>query len=73
VDITDQYGHFEVRGIIPGRYRAYASLDVDVDITNYQTVLSVDPEFVSKYRERAVPVVIEENGQIQRNLTLLEN
>jgi len=73
VDITDQYGHFEVRGIIPGRYRAYASLNADVDITNYQTVLSVDPEFVSKYRERAVPVVIEENGQIQRNLTLLEN
>jgi hypothetical protein len=44
-----------------------------MDITNYQTVLSVDPEFVSKYRERAVPVVIEENGQIQRNLTILEN
>jgi protocatechuate 3,4-dioxygenase beta subunit len=72
VDITDQYGHFEVRGITPGRYRAYASLDVDVDITNYQTVVYIDPEFMSKHRERAVPVVLEENGQIERNLTLLE-
>jgi protocatechuate 3,4-dioxygenase beta subunit len=72
VDSTDQYGHFEVRGIIPGRYRVYASMDVDVDITNYQTVLAVDPDFVSKYRERAVPVVFEENSQIERNLTLLE-
>jgi len=72
VDFTDQYGHFEVRGIIPGSYRAYASLDVDMDVTNYQTVLSVDPEFVSKYRERAVPVVLEEYGQIERNLLLLE-
>jgi hypothetical protein len=72
VDSTDQYGHFEVRGIIPGRYRVYASMDVDVDITNYQTVLAVDPDFVSKYRERAVPVVFEENDQIERNLTLLE-
>jgi len=73
VDITDQYGHFEVRGIIPGSYRAYASLDADMDITNYQTVVYVDPEFVSKFHERSIPVFVEENGKLEHNLTLLED
>ena len=61
-DVTDQNGHFEIPGIVPGRYRAYAALGVD----NY-----VDPDFVAPFRDRAIPVTLEENGELMRDLSLL--
>jgi hypothetical protein len=70
-DVTDQDGHFEVPGIVPGRYRAYAAFGVDLNWASEHTITYADPDFVATFKERAVPVAIEENGQLTRDLILL--
>ena|GEM_PF-5411777 len=70
-DVTDQNGHFEIPGIVPGRYRAYAALGVDWWGPGDHALTSVDPDFVATFRDRAIPVTLEENGELMRDLSLL--
>jgi protocatechuate 3,4-dioxygenase beta subunit len=70
-DATDQDGHFEITGIIPGRYLAYAAFGVDWYGGGGHTLSYVDPEFVASFRDRAIPVTFEANGELTRDLRLL--
>jgi protocatechuate 3,4-dioxygenase beta subunit len=68
-DATDQDGHFEITGIIPGSYRAYAAYGVDWWGAGAHTLSYVDPEFLSTFRDRALPVTFEANGELTRDLS----
>jgi len=63
MDVTDKDGLFEVPAIVPGRYRAYAALGGDLIWANNHTITDVDPDFIAAFKERAIPVALEENGQ----------
>jgi hypothetical protein len=71
VDATDQDGHFEIPGIVPGRYRAYAAFGVNWWGVGDHTLTYVDPNFVATFRDNAVPVTLEENSELMRDLILL--
>lgn len=52
---TDQYGHFDLDGVIPGEYKAYAWDDVEPGIWR-------DPDFVKTIESKGEPVTIKAAG-----------
>ncbi|HEY2382503.1 MAG TPA: carboxypeptidase regulatory-like domain-containing protein [Terriglobia bacterium] len=58
-------GQFNIRGIRPGLYRAYAWSDARLD-------QALDPDFVQKFRDRATAVTIVENGDVALDLSILD-
>ncbi|MFB3922957.1 MAG: carboxypeptidase regulatory-like domain-containing protein [Terriglobia bacterium] len=61
---TDQYGRFQVRGIVPGDYRLFAWEELEPGA--YQ-----DPEFLKRFEDQGEPVRIEENGRVTAQLKLI--
>jgi protocatechuate 3,4-dioxygenase beta subunit len=53
---TDQYGHFEIRGVPPGHYKAFAWEKVDHD-------LYADPDFVKPFENKSESLDIAANEQ----------
>ncbi|HZQ93039.1 MAG TPA: carboxypeptidase-like regulatory domain-containing protein [Terriglobales bacterium] len=61
---SDQYGHFSVRGITPGKYRVYAFEQIEAGAWQ-------DPEFMRKYEDRGSRVEIGESSQPSLTLKLI--
>jgi len=52
---TDQYGHFEIDGVAPGEYKAYAWEDVEPGIWR-------DPDFMKALETKGEPLTIKTGG-----------
>jgi hypothetical protein len=63
---TDQYGHFTIRGVAPGKYKAFAFATAPGfdDFT--------DPEFIRPLESKGESVSVEENGKQTLQLKLIE-
>jgi Carboxypeptidase regulatory-like domain len=61
---SDQDGLFEMNRIIPGRYRLYSWSDVS-------DVAHLDPQFLTRFKDRGVLVDLAENGHVSMNLMVL--
>jgi protocatechuate 3,4-dioxygenase beta subunit len=61
---TDQYGHFEIRGVPPGRYKAFAWEKVDPGAY-------VDPDFLRPLESSAESVDIAANEQKSMQLKMI--
>jgi hypothetical protein len=62
---TDQYGHFDLRGITPGDYKLF-SWD-PVENSAWQ-----DPEFLNPFEEKGEEVKLQEGDQKTINLTAIK-
>ena len=63
---TDQYGHFTIRGVAPGKYKAFAF----PTIPDFSDV--TDPEFMQPLESKGESVSVEENGKQTLQLKLIE-
>ncbi len=61
---TDQYGHFTLRGIVPGEYKLFAWEDIEAGA--YQ-----DADFLRPYEERGEPFRVVEAGHHSIQLKLI--
>jgi Carboxypeptidase regulatory-like domain len=61
---TDQYGRFEIRGVPPGHYKAFAWEKVDQD-------LYADPDFVKPFESKAESFDIAANEQKSVQLKMI--
>jgi hypothetical protein len=62
---TDQYGHFAVRGLTPGEYKAFVWDDLEPNIY-------FDPNFMERYESQGRSLRVEEDGHISLNLRVIE-
>jgi len=62
---TDQYGHFEVRGISPGDYNLFSWEEVESGAWE-------DPEFLKPFEEKGERISLQENDQKTLNLTAIQ-
>jgi hypothetical protein len=61
---TDQYGHFEVRGVPPGHYKAFAWEKVDRESYG-------DPDFLKPFESKAESFDIGANEQKSVQLKMI--
>jgi protocatechuate 3,4-dioxygenase beta subunit len=61
---TDQYGHFSIRGIPPGKYSVFAWESLDEGA--YQ-----DPEFLRAYQDLGKSVEVESSSRVTQDLKLI--
>jgi hypothetical protein len=61
---TDQYGHFVIKNVAPGKYHAYSWQSIDYDN-------STDPEFLKGFEQQAQAVSIGENEKKSLQLSLI--
>jgi Carboxypeptidase regulatory-like domain len=61
---TDQYGHFEIRGVPPGHFKAFAWEKVDQD-------LYTDPDFVKPFESKSESLDIAANEQKSVQLKMI--
>lgn len=61
---TDQYGRFTLKGVVPGKYNAYAWDVIEVDA--YQ-----DPDFLKKFDGRSTKIELQERDSKTLNLPLI--
>jgi hypothetical protein len=61
---SDQYGHFTLRGLTPGRYTLLALEDPDIGIW-------MDPDFLKKVEDRGTSISVRENDREQVQLRLI--
>jgi len=62
---TDQYGHFEIRGIAPGDYKLFSWEEVESGAWE-------DPEFLSPFEEKGEKISLQEGDQKTLNLTAIQ-
>jgi len=53
--LTDQAGHFEIKGLAPGDYRVFAFEELEPGAAE-------DPDFIKKFANKSHPVTIKERG-----------
>lgn len=53
--VTDQFGQFALKSILPGEYKAYAWEDVESSAW-------MDPEFMAPLADKGSPVSVSESG-----------
>jgi hypothetical protein len=61
---TDQYGHFELRGIAPGDYKLFSWEEAESGAWE-------DPEFLKPFEEKGEKISLQENDQKTLNLTAI--
>lgn len=61
---TDQYGHFEVRGIAPGDYKLFSWEEVESGAWE-------DPEFLKPFEGKGEKIALQEGDQKTLNLTAI--
>jgi hypothetical protein len=62
---TDQYGHFELRGIAPGDYKVFSWEEAESGAWE-------DPEFLKPFEEKGEKISLQENDQKTLNLTAIQ-
>jgi hypothetical protein len=62
---TDQYGHFELRGIPPGDYKLFSWEEVENGAWQ-------DPEFLKPFEEKGEEVKLQEDDRKTMNLTAIK-
>jgi protocatechuate 3,4-dioxygenase beta subunit len=60
---TDQYGHFTIRGVVPGNYHVYSWQSTDFDYR--------DREFLKSFEQKAQTLSIGENEKKSLQLSIL--
>jgi hypothetical protein len=68
---ADQNGRFEIPGIGPGKYRAYAASGVVWGGSGKHILSYLDPQFVDTFKDSAIPISIGPNEELSQNLNLL--
>jgi hypothetical protein len=63
--VTDQYGHFELRGIAPGDYKLFSWEEAESGAWE-------DPEFLKPFEEKGEKITLQENDQKTLNLTTIQ-
>lgn len=61
---TDQYGHFELRGIPPGNYKLFSWEEAESGSWE-------DPEFLGTFEDKGEKIIFEEGDQKTQNLTAI--
>lgn len=61
---TDQYGHFELRGIAPGDYKLFSWEEAESGAWE-------DPEFLKPFEEKGEKITLQEGDQKTLNLTTI--
>lgn len=62
--VTDQYGHFELRGIPPGDYKLFSWEEAESGSWE-------DPEFLKPFEDKGEKITFEEGDQKTQNLTAI--
>lgn len=62
---TDQYGHFELRGIPPGGYKLFSWEEVENGAWQ-------DPEFLKPFESKGEEIKLQEADQVNANLTAIK-
>lgn len=62
--VTDQYGHFELRGIPPGDYKLFSWEEAESGSWE-------DPEFLSPFEEKGEKITLEQGDNKTQNLTAI--
>jgi len=63
---TDQYGHFAIKGLAPGKYKVFAWDQVDVGA--YE-----DPDFLRPYENTGESISLDEKAKESKDLKLILN
>jgi protocatechuate 3,4-dioxygenase beta subunit len=63
---TDQYGHYEMRGIAPGDYTLFSWEEAESGAWE-------DPEFLKPFEEKGEKITLQDNDQKTVNLTAIHN
>ena len=63
---TDQYGHFELRGIAPGDYKLFSWEEAESGAWE-------DPEFLKPFEEKGEKITLQEGDQKTMNLTAIRS
>ncbi len=61
---TDQYGHFELRGIVPGEYELFSWEEVEADAWQ-------DPEFLKPFEKKSERVTLNDDDHITVKITAI--
>lgn len=61
---TDQYGHFDLRGISPGEYRLFSWEEVEMGAWE-------DPEFLKPFEEKGAKIAVQEGDQKTLSLSAI--
>jgi hypothetical protein len=64
IQTTDQYGHFDFRGIVPGDYKLFSWEEVETGAWE-------DPEFLKPVEEKGEAISVQEGDQKSINLTAI--
>jgi len=62
--VTDQFGRFAIRGVVPGDYKLFAWGDIEPGIYH-------DPNFLEPYEAIGVAVHVADNGTVTANLKVI--
>jgi len=62
---TDQYGHFDLRGIAPGDYKLFSWVEVEADAWQ-------DPEFLKQFEEKGQEITLQDGDHKTVKVTAIE-
>jgi hypothetical protein len=62
---TDQYGHFDLRGIMPGDYKLFSWVDVEPD--SWQ-----DPEFLKQFEDKGQRITLQDGDESTVKVTAIQ-
>ena len=62
--VTDQYGHFELRGIGPGDYKLFSWEDVEADAWQ-------DAEFLKAFEDKGERITLQDDDQRKVRITAI--
>jgi hypothetical protein len=63
--LTDQYGHFEIHGLAPGKYKLFSWQGVEEDAWQ-------DPEFLKEYEGKGEDLEVKDGDQKSMELKLIQ-
>jgi hypothetical protein len=64
-ETTDQYGHYDLRGIPPGDYKL-------VQLGEAEAGSWEDPEFLKPFEDKGEKITLQESDQETQNLTTIQ-
>ena len=65
MESTDQYGHFDLRGIPPGDYKLFSWVEVEAGAWE-------DPEFLRQFEEKGQPITLQDGDHSSVKVTAIE-